>query len=1191
MNDVEFFAKLADYVEDAMPERMIVEKFLMQRIFQIIRHEDPRQNFTLFSILRAWCRKIAVRINIETDKRLRVGPFCDIRKSIAPVCQMFTEKLIPFFKIDELLPLVCETCYDLLTVANISASHSLVDICMQKMSQIKPLMIPLLRIVATSNSIVDGLPLLDPVIALRYPKLHKKLSKIAPDDFREQIEQVQSVISKINAINNCEIEIDRDLLEYCNLQKLVSCSPPDIFITHPSPAVRIAFYKYARDKRIDIHPFLEPLLCYGLFDSNVREYAISLVSIKLPTLVNPPLSDNLLAHLQCMPMEKDGDIFKSIIDVIEYSDNLTYFCSCIRFLYHKHDWVRETIKKILTSTIGIKSFPDVFKQPEKDFYVKKFMKNLEEHSNIPEKQVANNLLSIILSNDHPLDIKRISAEKMISMLLDPYCDVRSILPSLYNLELEDYPELMHALAIRDGNFRITDIKRLRHLVEIIDEKNYIHLLPVLTRFVFWPFLRIESDGANLLRLPAYLEDQFIIHGIGGNYKPKFYQPTKTFPLIPIVKEWIGTNLDKHKPINEKFDYKLYTSLVICNKNLGKDILDQIDSEDSAAAKLSASVPPHNLLYLMLLCVLAAKRSSNAAKNICEKYIADAPGIGLKLAQVLVEYGSDVQTPEKITDYIIDPSTKRAALSFIVTKMNFKKPVEGIDFEKLKTLYDEEQPINVKRQLAVLLLLQEKGELGAKFAELKDPITKSFGFHTAISNSENAALALCVSSHENEAICARASALELFNEFCHSNPPPSDNLAGLYHISTGETIFSLELLKMLQVPAIRAQVSKANEFILSFLTPTSSPLFVNCALQCLLGIDYDSAEIADALTNLLQIPQYTDHVLQVLASTPDRSLSYFNSDIHDIICSTLKKCDLNLAFVCINHLLLIGIPFPESSVIVLINLYRSFLEASCCSSALHTILPQIFNTSPEAKVIALENGFPDLLLSELNVARENITHFNCVILTASEFVFGFREGQMAIAESWKLDTLIDIFQPTSEVLHFFLCLASRNIEIESLFAQEIGSESILGRSLEAFDSVQLATPQVIRLLACLMHSGVIRRVIYRKKKVKAFVSRLIKYVSTKNWQFAESMIRLFVVLTFYVDGIDSLLDSTQISELLEILMENEEIIQMDIFSLFAHNLKGHTKTWPAVQQSFKKYNKKLFEIFMEIVSDDSIYEQP
>ena len=194
--------------------------------------------------------------------------------------------------------------------------------------------------------------------------------------------------------------------------------------------------------------------------------------------------------------------------------------------------------------------------------------------------------------------------------------------------------------------------------------------------------------------------------------------------------------------------------------------------------------------------------------------------------------------------------------------------------------------------------------------------------------------------------------------------------------------------------------------------------------------------------------------------------------------------------------------------------------------------------------------------------------------------------MAIAETWKLDTLIDIFQPTSEVIHFFLCLASRNNDIEALFAQEIGTESLLGRLLETFDSVQIGTPQVIRLLACVMHSGVVRRVIYRKKKVKSFVSRLIKYVSVKNWQFAEAMIRLFTVLTFYIDGIDNLLDCTQISELLEILMENEEIIQMDIFSIFAHNLKGHTRTWPAVQQSFKKYNKKLYEIFMEIVSDEN-----
>lgn len=1186
MNDVEFFAKLADYIEDSMPERMITEKPIMQRILQIIRHEDPRQNFHMLSLLRAWCRKLAVRINIETDIRLRVGPYCDIRKSIAPICQMFAEKLIPFFKMNELLPLACETCYDLLTVANVSASPALVDMCLSKMQQMKPMMIPLLRIVAKAKFSVDNLPLLDPVIALGYPDLHKQLSKIAPDDFREQIEEVESYISTINAINDCQQPIDRDLLEYCDLSKLVSCSPPEIFLTHPCAKVRQAFYKYARERKIDVRPFLEPILCYGLFDKNVSEDAAAIVSMKLPTFIEPPMQDKLLAHLQCIPMEKDGDIFKAVVDVIESVDNLTYFCSCVRFLYHKEEWIRETIKKILGSTIGIKSFPDVFHQPEKDFYVKKFLKNLKEHDNVPDKNLADNLMSILLSNDFALDIKKVSAEKLITMLLDPFCDVRQILPSLYNLSLDDYPELMHALSIRDGNFRITDIKKLKHLIETVNDTNYIHLLPILSRQVFWPFIRVESDGANLLRLPMFLENQFIAHGSVGTYQPKFYQPTKAFPLSTIVKEWASTKIEPRRPITEQFNINLYTTLAICNKKLGSDILAQIDLEDSAAAKISASITPQNLLYLLLLCVLDAKRSSPKAIQLCEKHIDEAPPIGMKLAQALIEYSGQVKLPEKITDYIVDPQTRRTALSLVITAMKFKNPVEGIDFEKLNPLYEEEQPVNIRRQLAALVLLKGKCELANKFTEYADAITKSIGFHVAVSDSETSLLALTIASRENEAICARASALELFNEYCHSNPPPSDNLAGLYHISTGETIFSLELLKMLQVPAIRQQVSKANEFILSFLSPKNQPLFIKCALQCLLGIDFDNAQIAEALNELLRMPEYTDSVLQVLATTPARSLSYFNSDIHDIICSTLKACDLNLAFVCINHLLLAGIPFPNTSVKLLINLYRSFLDASCCSSALHTILPQIFNVSPEAKEVALKNGFVDLLFSELNVARENKVHFNCVILTASEFVFGYEEGQKAIAETWKLETLIDIFQPTTEVLHFFLCFASRNIEIETLFAQEIGQESLLYRLLDAFDGVQLSTPQVIQLIACVMHSDVVRRVIYRKKKVKSFVSRLITYVSTKNWIFAESMVRLFAVMTFYADGIDKLLDSTHIAELLEILMENEEIVEMSIFRVFAHNIKCHTRTWSAVQQSFKQYNKRLYELFMEIVDDEN-----
>ncbi|OHT03187.1 hypothetical protein TRFO_06876 [Tritrichomonas foetus] len=1191
MNFETFVFKLLDFLDDAMPEIVIREKAIMQRIFQIIRHEDTKQNKILLPILRKWCRCAAVRISIERDKRLSIGPYSDIQKSFAPICQMFVDKLIPFFKNPKLLPLVIETVSDLLTIGNIPASPALVDIAMNSMTgkERKPLVIPLLNIVSKANFKVDGLPLLDPMIAKGFPELHQKLSLIAPDDFKEQITKINRIVSKIDKINNCEDEVDRDFLEFCDVSKLVTCSPPDVFVTHPNPQVRKTFYKYALEKKLDIHPFLESLLHHGIFDPEVKEYALALLSMKLPTLIEPPLPDQLLAYVQCIPMEKNGAIFNAIVDIIEGTDNFTYICSCIRFLYHKEDWVRDTIKKVLQATLQVSTFPDVLKQPQNDFYVEKFMKNLKKQSPVTESQIANNLLEIILSPEQPLDIKQVSSKSLAEMLLDPYCDVRSILPSLYTLSYEDFPELMHALAIRDGNFKINDHKKLFHLVQTINDKNALHLLPILTRAVFASLLYVESDGANLLRIPLFLEDQFIIKGSGGVYRPSSYQPVKEFPLSKIVKEWIDTKIIQNRPINDIFFKHKFYKFIVCNKRLGSDILTHIDAEDSAAAKLATSCPPKKFLTFLLLSVLDAKRASTAASSICEKYMNEMPMGAMKLAQVLIEYGGECKLPENICEYIVDPKYCRTALSLVVTAMRFKKEVNNIDFEKLETLikYLEEErlPINVKRQLSALLLLKEKSDLSLKFAESSDAITKSFGFHTAIPNSESAALALSVASQETEAICARAAALELFTDYCRTNPPPSDNLAALYHTSTGETIFSLQLLKMLQIPSIRAQVSKANEFILSFLDSKCPPLYVNCALQCLLGIDFDDAKIAVALSELLPIKQYTDNVLQVLATTPDKSLNYFTSDIHQIICSTFAyDCDLNLAFVCINHLLLAGIPFPSCSVKILINLYQSFLEASCCSSALHTILPQIFNASTDAKEIALENGFPDLLYSELTVSRENKVHFNCVILTAAEFVFGFKEGQLALVKSWQLDTLIDIFQPTSEVLHFFLCLTSRNVEIETMYATEIGTGSLLKLLLEAFNSVHIQTPQVIQLLACILHSDVIRRVIYRKKKVKTFVSRLFKYVSMKNWKFAESLIRLFAVLTFYSDGIDNLLDSTHIAEMLEILMENDEIIQMDIFRILATNIKGHTRTWAGVQQSFKKHNKQLYEVFMEIVAD-------
>ena len=73
MNFDGFINKLRDFIEDAMPEIVIREKAAMQGVLQILRHEDVYQNKKLIPILRLWCRKAAVRISIESDKRLCFG--------------------------------------------------------------------------------------------------------------------------------------------------------------------------------------------------------------------------------------------------------------------------------------------------------------------------------------------------------------------------------------------------------------------------------------------------------------------------------------------------------------------------------------------------------------------------------------------------------------------------------------------------------------------------------------------------------------------------------------------------------------------------------------------------------------------------------------------------------------------------------------------------------------------------------------------------------------------------------------------------------------------------------------------------------------------------------------------------------------------------------------------------------------
>lgn len=1183
MNEDEFFAKLADYLEDAMPEMVLQDKPLMNKILSIIRHEDPKQNLSMLSLLRAWCRKMEVRARLETDNRLRIGPYSDIRTGIRESCVMLAEKILPFFKMPELLPLACQTCTELLKVSHAKATPLIVSSAMSLM-YINPMKVSLLELVVMSDTEVDDLPLLDPVIAKCFPDLHRKLIEIAPEESRDEVQQVVSIIDKIDAMNNGTEEVDRNLLEFCDIPRIVSRVKPTILAGHPSDNVRVGFYKYALEKKVSILSFLDELVCSGLFDSKVSGMAMELLASQFPALTGGVLTHKQLAHIQCIPLKEDSSLFKEMTDAIDAADDFTLVCCWVRNLYHKEAWVRTAAKGILADVFQFENSLDVTRQPQTDYFAETFLKKLRNPTEIETSAIADSLFEIVTSREQPEDIKKISASKLAEVVLDPYKDVRALLPELHHLPFKQFPDLMHAVAIRDGSWKVTDVGRIVELVRALDEQNSVHLLPVLSRIVFEPLTNVEIDGASLLRLPLFVDSRFEVRGSCGFYEPKLYEPTSAFPLAPIIEEWTKVPQTKRKPICDGFDIRMFISLVVSNKRLATDILQQIDEEESAAAKLSSGTNRHMVLYLLLLCVLSAGKPSVAAAKICKQFTPQAVVTGLKLNQAILEVGGDCELPDQIVDYVLAPATRRAALSLLTTNLQLGKPFPELDWDCLAGLYREKLPVNIMRQLTALLLVNARRDDASLLCQQKDVLTKSMAFYCAEPTRETAALALVCASNDYEAISARAAAVSVLFHYHQTNDPISENLAALYHGNTGETLLSLQLLKMITLPNIRAQVTQAANFILPFLKPDGQPLFVHAALNALFSADYGS-EIAEALTQLLPVEEFTNHVLHVISTTPDQSLKYFQTDIMESICATFSHCNLNLAMVALNHLLLVGIVFPAQCMTDIMHLYESYLDAAFSSTALHTVLHQIFLNSHEAKEIAMDEGFPVIALKDMANSRKHPDQFDAIIVTCAQFVYGFPAGQKEIFDQWSIETLLDLFSTEPAIIHFFLCLASRNPEVQTMFATETECGSLIGVILDAFDTARNCDTQLMWLIATILNSDVVRRSVYRKKRIRSFTSRLTYAVSKKEWSLAEAMLRIFVTLTFYSDGVDELFNATHVPELLEILSENTEVWEMPLLTIFVRNLKSNNRLWSGLANAVEKKNKILFDQLSRIPAED------
>jgi hypothetical protein len=178
----------------------------------------------------------------------------------------------------------------------------------------------------------------------------------------------------------------------------------------------------------------------------------------------------------------------------------------------------------------------------------------------------------------------------------------------------------------------------------------------------------------------------------------------------------------------------------------------------------------------------------------------------------------------------------------------------------------------------------------------------------------------------------------------------------------------------------------------------------------------------------------------------------------------------------------------------------------------------------------------------------------------------------------------MFHPLGQTLPFFLALSARNPSVQALFAVEVNSESLLGKILECFDLAKYSDATLIQLLAAILNAEPVRRIVYRKRKLKSFVSRLTYSVSKKDWVIAEAMLRVFATLTFYRDAIDELFDATNVPDLIEVLSENDPVWESPLLEIFLKNLRAHGKIWCGLAGAVQKANPALLEQLKARISD-------
>lgn len=1179
MDDKEFIDHFIDFLEDGLPENILRDKSIVQRILNSMMGENPQLNFNILSILRAWCRKMEIRIRIENDNRIQINSGIDLRNLVSPYCVEFAISASSFFKNSQLLSLSCVTCNELLSVAHVATPSIIVERAMEQI-HIQTMQIPLLEIISNSDSVIEDLPIFDPRIIINYPDLHRQLLSLSKEDQVDKFKKIKKIYLKIQKINNFEMDVDRDLLYFCNVENLFDRAPANLFAGYPHPKVRKLFFSYAKQRRLDITQFSDILICKNVFDPVLKNEAMHILKKQFESLKNSTVTHCQIAHLQCIQIKKSSNFLSHLCELINAADDFTTLCSWIRFLYHKEQWIREETSKFISDMLPFKVSIDLNEQPFDDHFVNRYKQYISHFKKCVDNPLAESLFDTILLDEQPDFIKQIAATKLVEVLLDPSQGINKYLPKIRNLPFSKFPKLLHALSIRDGDWKINTVERLCELIQSITTQNSMDLLPILARTVFQPLLIYEGNGASLLKLPFFVEDNFHIKGACSFSSEIFYEPINEFEFADVLNELVHFDPRASKPICDGFSIASLISLCLCDKILAADLLCQLDSDESAVSKLTMCAQPAQIIYLLLISVLCAKTPSTAASSLCEKFVENVPSNAMKLNQALIEFGGDCKLPDKIFEYILDPKLRRIALSLVTTHMKFKKDVSSIDFMRIARLLEGELPINIKRQLMLMLANVPKGMVDTDFMKQRDSIVKSAAFHFADLTRNHLDDAYKCVFGENEAVISKACALEFIIMFYlkEKNLFKFDrDFSSLFSGIEGENLFSLQLLRFLSIQQVRTQLMSFEKFIIQFLSLDGSPLYVNAALTSLIGYDFKNGEIARRITKLASVKHYLHNVIIIISQLSDKTLQLFDQKIIIEICNHIKDDDIYLSFICINHLILAGIEFPSHCVKSLLSVYDLFID----STVLHVVLTQIFSYSNECKIEALKSGFLQFARKEIVMYGENPSRYKRIWKTVSCFVYNFREGQISLLDLWTVETLAEFFDTSDTMLKFYICYSINNEITQNSFCGPL-----LDLVFDEFDKTRICSPLLLKLIAIILNSEDVRKSCYKQKRIQKFLPRLNYAVSHKEWSLCEGMISILNTLSCYDDGSQELFDKNRIADVFVNLLSNQNVIKLPIFAILIRNLKSNMVTWKALTYATRKSNIELLNRLNQLSNAES-----